>query len=162
MWVQRLLKMAKSLTAFKLELKTVFASGRYIVALLALLAHLGVSMVYAPWHHLVEHNSIHSAKPESISASNSSKPTKRCHCKHHSHCTPESTAQNSDDQPLSHDSEDNCLVCQVLAQLVATIDAPVLVGDMQFLEISAPIPAVKILDVDAITPTSRGPPAYTA
>lgn len=141
---------------------SVFGRLTRFVAIAALASHLWVSMVVAPWHHLVAHRGTAS---EAINAEGSSPTIKHCHCRHHSHCaspkTKSDASQKSDSSsPLtSEHDEDSCPVCQVLAQLLCCPQVPAPAVALERLEFSPPETTVQPLLGSLIDPVSRGPPA---
>lgn len=126
------------------------------VALAALATHLWVSMVVAPWHHLVAHR----GSAENAAADDTLVSGKHCHCRHHKHCAPtqDAAAANENSAPLAPDHEDDCSICQVLAQPVSCPSVPTPVVTPERLEFSPPVSSVQPLLGSTIDPVSRGPP----
>lgn len=135
-----------------------------VVALAAMVTHLWVTMVVAPWHHLVEHRL---AALEPASETETSSPLRSCSCRHHSHQTKslpicdEPIAKHSGpgETPAAPADHDDCPICQVLTQHFTTAELPLLAVTPERMEFSPPVSAVQPLLGASIEPVSRGPPA---
>jgi hypothetical protein len=139
----------------------VFGRATRLIALLAVVTHVWASLIVAPWHQLVAHR-LPTLEPTTQQES-SPPPTKRFRCGHHAQCTPPAAnserGKSSENVPLTPDDEDNCSICQVLAQPYSHPEIPVPVLTRQFREFSPPVSAVQPLLGCLIDPVSRGPPA---
>lgn len=138
-----------------------------VVALAAMVTHLWVTMVVAPWHHLVEHRYVIT---EPDFKTEPAQPASSCRCRHHAHrakvapaCdVPVSDASESSDgqsPPASPHRHDDCQICQVLTQQFTTLELPRPVVAQERIQFSAPVSAVQPMLGALIDPVSRGPPA---
>lgn len=132
------------------------------MALLAIVTHLWVNLVVAPWHHLVEHRlpSLQSAASSESTELKSSK----CSCRHHAHkgCD-DATVTDRSSQPTPvpaapHHDADECQICHVLAQAFMSSAHPVQHAAPERLEFSPPESAVQLWLESTLDPVSRGPP----
>jgi hypothetical protein len=144
-----------------------------VVALGAVITQLWVSLIVAPWHHLVEHRLV--AVPESPGAKQvvvgeTEQPVRRhsCRCRHHAHratelpvCESPVRAEESPDTPTpaAPEHHDDCLVCQILAQQFTSVELPALVLSPERMEFSPPASSVQPWLGLQMDPVSRGPPA---
>jgi hypothetical protein len=131
-----------------------FGRATRCLAIAALATHLWVSMVVAPWHHLVAHRLPAATQDDERPVA------KHCSCGHH-HPVCESRTGSSDHRtpaaPDGHDEE--CPVCQVLTQSAQASAVATLVPSHERIEFSPPVSAVQPLLGASIDPVSRGPPA---
>lgn len=138
-----------------------------VVALAAIVTHLWVTMVVAPWHHLVEHRLV-ATNTDTDAETRLAQPVSGCRC--HAHRTkavpacsePVTAAADSSDgqsPPASPHRHDDCQVCQVLTQQFTTLELPRPVVAQERIQLSPPVSAVQPMLGALIDPVSRGPPA---
>lgn len=140
-----------------------FGYSTRVVAVVAISAHLWVNWVVAPWHHWAAHRP---AVAQPASQISDVQPVHRCRCRHHAQRR--SCAANCDQQvPKSSDpgnpvvphQNDDCQICQILAQPCTTAELPALVLAMDRVPAVPPASVIQPLFGDLIDPVSRGPPA---
>lgn len=143
-----------------------------VVALGAVITHLWVSLIVAPWHHLVEHRLgaiSESTETNQAVAAETEQPVRRhsCRCRHHASKTaelpvcesPVRTEESPDSQtPAAPEHHDDCLVCQILAQQFTSVELPALVLAPERMEFSPPVSSVQPWLGLQMDPVSRGPP----
>lgn len=132
-----------------------FGKSTRCLAIAALVTHLWVSMVVAPWHHLTAHRLPGLVAAASEDAKTAVKP---CGCGHH-HPVCETQLPGSDESvPAAPHDHDDCLICQALAQPVSTPEMAALELSPDRIEFSPPVFTVQPLLGASIDPVSRGPP----
>ncbi|WP_157605409.1 DUF2946 family protein [Schlesneria paludicola] len=135
-----------------------FGRLTHLVALVAMVAHIWVNLIVAPWHHLVAHQlpAAHAGDHDRASR------VEHCHCHHHVHCKPASTATRSDQQssqvPMAPHDDDSCPVCHVLTQSFAQIEIPPVLPTRESREQTPPVFVIQPSLGALIDPVSRGPP----
>lgn len=137
--------------------------GRLIrlVALGAVVTHLWVTMVVAPWHQLVAHRLPYANARQDSEASPSHK---SCRCRHHSvpvdtpACDRPSKGPQDGSPPTPSHHHDDCPICQVLAQPFAPFGQTELSHCGERVESSCPVSAVRPSLEPLREPVSRGPP----
>lgn len=140
--------------------------GRFskVMAIAAICTQMWVSMIVAPWHHLVEHR-LPAAVTETKTAESSAVPVqKTCRCHRHQHCQPakkELAGQPgpAESAPLAPHDADDCPVCQVLTQAVVTVDLPTPTVTTESVEFPPLVSAVRPSLGLLLEPVSRGPPS---
>lgn len=137
-----------------------FGRLTHLVALVAMVTHIWVNLIVAPWHHLVAHQL--PAAHSHASAHDHAERVERCHCHHHAHCKPTTTASNSDQHssqvPMAPHDDDSCPVCHVLMQSFAQIEIPPVLPTREAREQNPPVLVVQPSLGALIDPVSRGPP----
>lgn len=135
-----------------------------VVALAAMLTHIWVSMIVAPWHHLVAHR-LSATQVESKTDTLLVVSSTHCHCRHHSHQTkvrPCQGVKSKSDHPAAPatpDHHDDCPVCQVLAQQFDAIETVAPLTATESVVFPPPASAIQPLLGCLFEPVSRGPPA---
>lgn len=136
-----------------------FGRSTRLIALAAMVTHLWVNLIVAPWHHLVEHR-LSAVATEAGSGSIQLKSSK-CQCRHHAHpeCDDTASADPSKKLPSAphHDAE-NCQVCHVLAQAFLSTAHPTLEAAPERVEFMPPESVVQLSLEPTRDPASRGPP----
>jgi hypothetical protein len=139
-----------------LDFRTV--SGRLIktVALFAVVTHVWVTLIVAPWHQLDEH-----VLPAvtGVRECNDTPLAKRCSCSHHS-CDRNSSATDDSKEQAPHapDHDEHCPLCHVLSQPFASIAEAPAVAYCELSEVLVATPAPQSSARFLCRPVSRGPP----
>lgn len=137
----------------------VFGRSTRLIALAAIVTHLWVNLIVAPWHHLVDHR-LPSLQSRAESESTELKSAK-CSCRHHAHkgCDDADSSSPTSPAPAApHHDADDCQVCHVLAQAFMSSEHPAQDAAPERLEFSPPESAVQPWLEPALDPVSRGPP----
>ena len=131
-----------------------------LIAFVAVIAHVWMGLVVAPWHHLTAHvlPAVKFARDKDPSS-----PTNRCNCGHHSRCSrsspaPDLSHRSSKAPSVPHD-EDGCAICEVLAQQIVYPDILGILPTRMHQNFALPVRAIQPIPGALIDPTSRGPPA---
>ena len=140
----------------------VFGRVTRFVAIATFITHLWVSLIVAPWHQMVAHRPASAASGSTPHQASSS--SKCSHCCDHKHGAAKSPCAGGPEHsrshsPSEHGNHNDCPVCQVIGQLLASaeISAPALL--LERVEFSQPPLELRPLSVISIEPTSRGPPS---
>jgi hypothetical protein len=137
-------------------------SGRLMktVALVAVAAHIWVTLIVAPWNQLDEH-----VLPAAtgVRECGETPVAKRCTCGHHSHDRRSTAAGDSQEQapaqaPHAPDHDEHCPLCHVLTQPFASIVEPSAAAYCELTEAVAAAPAPQAFSRFLCRPVSRGPP----
>ena len=139
-------------------------SGRLtrIVALLTVVTHVWVSLIVAPWHQLEAH-----LLPAVTVVRDALRPGNSCGCHHHA-CRrgPVATANDRGESPAqapaAPEHDDDCSICQMVAQPFAAIGEPPAVAYCERQEGICCRTAPRILSRFVCRPVSRGPPSCVA
>ncbi|MDB5342915.1 MAG: hypothetical protein JWP89_1292 [Schlesneria sp.] len=130
------------------------------VALLAVAAHVWVTLIVAPWHQLDEH-----VLPAAtgVRECGDSPLVKRCSCGHHSYdrsstATGDSKEQAPAQTPHAPDHDEHCPLCHVLSQPFASIVESPTVAYCELTEVLVATPAPQSSARFLCRPVSRGPP----
>jgi hypothetical protein len=130
------------------------------VALLAVVAHVWVMLIVAPWHQLDEH-----VLPAAtgVRESGTTPLVKRCSCGHHVCDGGSTTANDSKEQvpaqpPHAPDHDEHCPLCHVLAQPFASIIESPAVAYCELTEVLAATTGPQSSARFLCRPVSRGPP----
>lgn len=134
-------------------------SGRLVktVALLAVAAHVWVTLIVAPWHQLDEH-----VLPVAtgVRECGDAPLAKRCSCSHRSCNRNLSATGDSKEQVPAQapDHDEHCPLCHVLSQPFALIVEPLEVAYCQLNEVLATTAAPQSSARFLCRPIPRGPP----
>ena len=142
--------------------------GRFTrwIAIAAMITHVWVNLVVAPWHHLVEHRLAAIQQASDVTVSQDElKPASKCRCHHHGAAKPQAldvcgtTVPKPDHDPVAPHHSDDCQVCQVLTQAFVSSELPALELAPEKIEFAPSASAVQPWLGSLLEPVSRGPPA---
>ena len=140
-------------------MKTVIGCRTRSIALLTLVVHAWINLVFAPWHQLVEHQLPAKAATKLRIVTTSER---RCGCGH-THCKlPRKATSDSKSvpprEPITPDDHDECSVCQILAQPQTQLQTPIPFTTAERVEFVFQVSAIQPLLGSVIAEVSRGPP----
>jgi hypothetical protein len=143
-----------------LELSIVFGHFIRLIAFIAVISHVWIGLIVAPWHHLTAH-----VLPAVKCATDKhpSSHTNRCNCGHRTRCSRSSLSSDlphrSSKAPSVPHDEEGCAICQVLAQQVVYPDISGPMPARMHQKFAPAVSAIPPVPGALIDPTSRGPPA---